>query len=170
MLLTGFPRLVGSLQVGEQHARKRSSKQDTPNPSTYPGHFKLLSLSSPAVILNHATYFDPQLKRGGGWEREESFEEEKKATAWDTHVGQQLVQIPVSHSFLLIFHKFLHVDIQAEVQAGEFLLHLPDVLQLLKRTLSACRSRPGQGCRAKVSQTGGGGEKRLTLLALPKRN
>lgn len=83
-----------------------------------------------------------------------SSEEEKEAVAWDAHIGQQLVQIPVSHGFLLIFHKFLHVDIQAEVQAGEFLLHLPHVFQLLKRTFSACRPSGGQGCRGKVSQRG----------------
>lgn len=50
-------------------------------------------------------------------------------------ISQQLIQVPVSHSLLLVLRELLHVDVQAEMQARQLLLHLPHVLQLLEGAL-----------------------------------
>lgn len=64
-----------------------------------------------------------------------------------THIAKQLVQVAVSHCLLLLLRQafcdpillfflvlFLPTHIQAEVQSGQLLLHLPNMLQLLEGT------------------------------------
>lgn len=49
------------------------------------------------------------------------------------YIRKQVFQVVVRGAFPLVLRELLHVAVQAEVQSGQLLLHLPHVLQLLKR-------------------------------------
>lgn len=49
------------------------------------------------------------------------------------YIRKQVFQVVVRGAFPLVLGKLFHVAVEVEVQSGQLLLHLPHVLQLLKR-------------------------------------
>lgn len=69
------------------------------------------------------------------------------------YVWEQVLQIAIWSTFPLVLRELHHMTVQAEVKASQFLLHLPNMLKLLKGTHLTWKEREKHTCKCAFSLT-----------------